>query len=249
MQDVCSTTQDRLFIACPFLRSFPGSQQSIINTVALGMIDQKTIMSLDDTPQAAFVTMIVDRLQTLELLYDDLKRDNEFCQKKIAELSDEVNHRCPRLYLTAHSKFTVFNDGYGLSYEVLKEPKMIDNRFQKEGRGDDDFVPLDDDHWNAFVLPNSVWLQVGSSRLGETCNRIIKVGRPDEPLTLRTFITEIHRKLLEPNDAGQTLADDIEYTNATGSESNGESFHGYYEGLAPSCTSSYANDMELLLTY
>lgn len=204
-------------------------------------------MSVKDTAQAGFITMIVDRLQTLEHRCDVLQKQNDSCQKKIVELTDEIDHRYPSIFLTPHSKYTEFNDGYGLSYEILSEPKMIDNRSQKEDIDDNDFVPLDDEHWKAVVLPDAVWLQVGDIR--EIYNKRIKIGRHGEPLTLRTFITELHRLLLEPNRDGETLADDIKYTNATGLADLGEPFYGIYEGLAPSGTSGYVNDMVLLLAY
>lgn len=84
-----------------------------------------------ESTEASFVNMIMDRLQTLEHQNDILTQQSLSFQAKIAELTDTIEKRCPKIFLTPHSKYLNFNDGYSLSYEIFREPKMFMTRLRQ----------------------------------------------------------------------------------------------------------------------
>lgn len=202
-----------------------------------------------ESTEASFITMIVDRLQNIEQKQDELVKENLSLKKRLGGLEAELDQRSPKLFLTPHSKYTQFNDGYRLSYEIFQEPKMWVPKKQGDQIFDHDYVPLDDEHWKAIMLPDAVWLQAGEVQPAGNKTRI-QIGQPGQPLDLKTFVVEFEEKLRNPAHVGRILADEIEYARATGFPSLGEPFYGSFEGLAlTSRTSLNPNDMELVVNY
>lgn len=135
-----------------------------------------------ETPEAAFVSMVMERLAAVEKQNDELKNKVEILEAKLETHENQI-------YLTPHSMYKDFNDGWSLNWELLKEPTMVDERrIVRDEITNDDFVPLDEAHWNAIVFPSHIWLQVGNfTHLNIYATRL-KIGRVGEPVTLRILV-------------------------------------------------------------
>ena len=147
-----------------------------------------------ESTEARFVAMIIDRLHAVETENDRLKR-------LLEELNTRLEARCPAIYLTPHTKYTSFNDGWSFFWDLSKRPTMVDERDDKDDLEDEDFLPLDDAHWDAVVFPSETWIQLGEWPDVPFSKKRFRVGRAGEPVTVRTMVDEINAQILALGDA------------------------------------------------
>ena len=167
-----------------------------------------------------FVSMFVDRLQTLEQRVDELQASNELLRSELSSKSEEV-------HLMPHSRYTEFSDGYGLHWDLWEAPTMTDNR---EGSVCAESVPLDEKHWNAVVFPGRSTIHILEA--DDTADKYwssdrVSIGRVCQSVTVRELVEGVHSALrLHGND--------------------GDEF-GYYDGMLQS-REAYHHDVKLCVT-
>jgi hypothetical protein len=147
-------------------------------------MEQNPSASLETT-EASFITMIMDRLHSLEA-------DNDRLKRKVELLESNLDLRSPPITLLSHTAFNDFSDGWGLSWEILKEPTMINERIEGDNTGDADLVPLDDAHWNAVAFPCSTTIIIENDDEMHT----FRIGKIGYPVTVRTLVEDMHTQLL-----------------------------------------------------
>ena len=70
---------------------------------------------------AAFAGMLMDRLQVMKSDTVQLKAENTSLQSQVDELQRELDKR-PRIYLTQHSDFQHFSEGWEFCWDSLEQP-------------------------------------------------------------------------------------------------------------------------------
>ena len=161
------------------------------------MASQASLESLHigklETVGAGFVSMLMDRLQAVESDTLHLKADNTALRSKVAEMQRELDKRSPSIYLTQHSDFCHFNDGWEFSWDIHEEPEMVDQRATQRV-----YVPLDAAHSEAVVFPSGAYMQ-----LPVGCRRYL--GEPGVPLTVQKLVNDVQKWLAEPDVAADIL--------------------------------------------
>lgn len=163
-----------------------------------------------ETIQANYVNMIMDRLHHLEQENDQLKTTLE-------DLKSLMDARLPPVYLLPHTKFKDFNDGFTFCWELFSEPTMYDERTPKQEVFEDDFVPLDDIHWNAMIFPSGTFIKVGDYVDMQGREDRVFVGIAGKPVTVRMFVDEI-------TEFCKPLIDQL--------QDDDSGYCGFYQGLA-----------------
>ena len=135
-----------------------------------------------DTPQAAFLGMVMDRLQALEERCDAQ-------QKEMQELKVERAEMPARLLMTLHVVPDVslrFSDGAFLHWEVGHSPKLrIDDLHG------DRVVPMDRQHREATMFHDAKYVALTKS---VTEQIRVSIGRAGERTTVASF-TDVVNKL------------------------------------------------------
>ena len=171
-----------------------------------------------ESVQDNFVSMIVDRLQALEQSVDELRASNE-------QLRSEFSARSEALYLTPHSRYTEFSDGFGFHWDIMcqeiKAPTMSHQ---------DDEVPLDYKHWNAIVFPSGVTLHEYDMKDDMRVTHTFTVGRVGHPVTVRELVDCVHAAM------------QVKYDHF------GDFWIGEYDGMRLS-RAARRHDMELCIIY
>ena len=148
-----------------------------------------------ESTEAKFISMIMDRLTCVELENDRLKM-------MITEQNIKLEQRCPSIYLTPYTKYTTFNDGWSFYWDLMKQPTILDEKNHNNmDVSDDDFVSLDDKHWNAVVFPCETFVQLDGWEDIPMSKRRLLLGHAGEPVTVRMMVEEINAHLQSLGDA------------------------------------------------
>jgi hypothetical protein len=155
-----------------------------------------------ESPQAAFITMMMDRLHEIETKYDSLKMDVIDLRAENAAMREERD----RLHLTPASNYTEFSDGARLVWRIDADPWQDG----PQGKG---YIwgPLDEAHKNAIIpwVPGPFILHVAGIRVREEIDQDINdvcvfAGFPGVTLTVQQFVDKITQWMNEPHLDGGT---------------------------------------------
>ena len=150
--------------------------------------------------------------------------DSQLAQKErdyIKSLENRIRSlesRSPSLCLTPESGYRFFSDGKALSWLIEENPKMSlhvpklsDKFFDKEEEEEEeeeeeqdgyDAVDLDEAHWNAVMFQDVVVLMIRPRKVVSQKYHDdpleFWLGTPGRPLTLRSFVDEVRRKMTRP---------------------------------------------------
>ncbi|KAK9864857.1 hypothetical protein WJX84_006463 [Apatococcus fuscideae] len=129
--------------------------------------------------QAEFVTMIVDRLQTLEQKYDDLEHKYKVLEDTNGCLVTRVQQLSGVLYLDADLR--KFNDGLWFDPGFTVDPDTIQPDTRTDAKLEE--MKIDELHLEATALWGNLQIQVGEDPhddmiiVGQESNERITVGQ------------------------------------------------------------------------
>ena len=103
---------------------------------------------MQESPQAEWVHMIMDRLHKLE--------------QENVELRRELNLRLPELYITPCSNYIGFNDGSDLEWWIVEKKQRL--CWQKNDA--EEWQDIDEEHLNARMFTGCVDLSIDLRHIG-----------------------------------------------------------------------------------
>ena len=137
-----------------------------------------------ENAEASFISMMMDRLQAMEQQINILRAENAVLASRLP----------PPLYLTSHSCYQDFNDGFSISWKILDEPMFYDQRadaYDEDGYFNEErFVPMDQEHWEAVVFPSGVMMKCELE-----FQKMFFIGEHGKPLTVRDLMQGVHTVL------------------------------------------------------
>lgn len=157
-------------------------------------------MEAIQTPQAAFVNMMMERLHALESLTDRQQHELRF-------LRTALDARAPAITVTPESKYTKFSDGKNMCWEIGEQPVIFPNRSSFENElGDVEMIPLDAAHQHAIIFtePTIIRLALYDEAYSGPCLPATDprltcyyrlIGTAGIPVTLHQFVDSFHEWL------------------------------------------------------
>lgn len=167
--------------------------------------------------QAAFVSMIMDRLHALERTCDLLTKDNVGLRTDLAQLQKSLH---------LNRDFTTFSDGISFSPKFTKgiDQMWPDSDNSTENNPDD--LGIDDLHLQATACYGGIQIHPHE----ECWDDIIQVGEAgihDQRITVRQLIDAINAWCLSPSQSGKSKVDEYMLCSSYGNAPYGP----YWEGL------------------
>ena len=152
-----------------------------------------------ETDSAAFITMLMDRLQTVEAAQQELQDTNEQLQQELQDVlvaNEHLEQRVVALEISLHLELgnTSFNDGFILRLGFTLRPDWLEHPLAKSHRH-----PLDALHYNATAFYHS-----STVRMRGVPSFEITVGKDYKPTSVRQLLKAIKAWCREPvSDPGR----------------------------------------------
>ncbi len=152
-----------------------------------------------ETDSAAFITMLMDRLQTVEAAQQEFQDTHEQLQQELQDVliaNEHLEQRVVALEISLHLELgsTSFNDGFILRLGFTLRPDWLEHPLDNSYRH-----PLDALHYNATAFYHS-----STVRMRGVPSFEITVGKDYKPTSVRQLLKAIKTWCREPvSDPGR----------------------------------------------